>query len=374
MQLTDLSNKTPKQVATEIIESLEQHWSIDLKTIISNEAISEADRIKRLRAKILEAALADIDEFDADSGKAPRAGQHDTLTESVLRGDAIEIEPNFSVTEHNYNIICGYRGADVYNYVFNLSKRLEAMSKAQTPGQLAIETIGAGLISVGTAWAKLTWTAWRTGGQTLLQACRTGVTQLGLKTAITVVVIVLTAVITYLLIDNPKKILGVVFNNTDDHLVVNNWKNSGGDLYMEHGVMVNFMEDHADGDLDSPLIQIRKRYFFEAGDPDNCIFAGIYFGDRNVGLRGSEGVMLFSSYGNDNIKIAHQFAVPYTNDNGTNMRKINGPVDLPSLFRELYDGRNTRVDINDGGYRLLSTVNDPRGGVVGLIAAIQKNG
>ena len=73
MQLTDLSNKTPKQVATEIIESLEQHWSIDLKTIISNEAISEADRIKRLRAKILEAALADIDEFDAGSGKAPRA-------------------------------------------------------------------------------------------------------------------------------------------------------------------------------------------------------------------------------------------------------------------------------------------------------------
>lgn len=373
MQLTDLSNKTSKQVATEIIESLEQHWSIDLKSIISNEAISEEDRIKRLRVKMLEAALAGIDEFDEDSGKVPCDRQYDTLTESVLRGDVIEIEPNFSVTEHNYNIICSYRGADVYNYVFNLSKRFEVMSKAKTPGQLAIETIGAGLIGVGVAWATLTWKAWRTGGQTLLQACKTGVTQLGLKTAITVVIIVLAAVITYLLIDNPKKILGVVFNNTDDHLVVINWKDSRGDLYMEHGVMVNFMEDHTDGDLDSPLVQIRKRYFFEEGDPDNCIFAGIYFGDRNVGFRGSEGIMIFSSYGNNNIKVAHQFAVPYTHDNGTNMRKINGPVDLPSLFREMYNGRNTRVDINDGGYRLLSTVNDSRGGVVGLIAAIQKN-
>lgn len=371
MQLIDHGDTTSRQVALEIIDRLDTHWNLDLRTIISNEALSVNDRLKRLRARMLEAALTGIDEHHADLGIEASAGSYDALIQSVLRGEEVEVEPNVSVTEYNYNIICGYQGKAVYDYVFTLSKRLESMSKAQTPGQLAIETTLSGLFTVGTAWAKLTWNAWR-GGQTLLQATRTGITTLGIKTAVAVVIIVLAAILLYLFLENPKKILGLVYNNTDDMLVVKNWNQRGGDLYMEHGEMVNFMADHENGDLDSPMVQIRSRYYFGPNDPDNVIFGGLYFADRNFGLRGSEGVMIFSSKTSD-LRVAHQFAVPYVNDNGSNMRKIGpGSVNMEQLFRDMYNGRKTRVDVTEGGYRLLSTVNDPRGGVVGLIAAISK--
>ncbi|HEY9132723.1 MAG TPA: hypothetical protein VIM98_13270 [Dyella sp.] len=371
MQLIDHGNATPRQVALEIIDNLDAHWGLDLRAIISNEALTENQRLKKLRARMLEAALSGIDERHVDMGVETLATPHDALIQSVLAGEDIETEPNVSVTQHNYDIICGYQGQDVYNYVFTLSKRLESMSKAQTPGQLAVETLSSSLFTVGTAWAKLTWNAWR-GGQTLLQATRTGITSLGIKTVVAVVVIVLAAILLYLFLNNPKKILGVIYNNTDEVLVVNNWNQKGGDLYMEHGEMVNFMSDHEDGNLDSPLVQIRNRYFFAPNDPENVIFGGIYFADRNFGLRGSEGVMLFSSKSSD-FRVAHQFAIPYTNDNGTNMRKIPpGPVNLSDLFRDMYNTRKTRVDTMTDGYRLLSTVNDPRGGVVGLVAAIGK--
>ncbi|MGQ7378966.1 hypothetical protein ACTGVF_11275, partial [Streptococcus suis] len=145
---------------------------------------------------------------------------------------------------------------------------------------------------------KLTWTAWR-GGATFLNALRAGITTLGMKTAITIIVIVLVAFLLYLFLENPKKVLALVFNDTAEDLVVTNWRagvegGTGGNLYVAHGHMENFMQDHASGDLDSPIVQIRQRFFFEPNDPDNVVFGGIYFADRNFGLRGSEGVMLFT--------------------------------------------------------------------------------
>ncbi|MGJ4889822.1 hypothetical protein [Bradyrhizobium sp. HKCCYLR20261] len=372
MQLINHGNMTSRQVALEIIDRLDARWNTDLRAIVSNEALSEPDRLRRLRSRMLEAALSDIDAYQADAGLASAPGENEDLIRRALAGDDIELEPNVSVTQHNYNIIRGYQGSSVSDYVFTLSKRLESMSNAKTVGQLAIETVGSSLFTVGTAWAKLTWTAWR-GGQTLLQACRTGITTLGLKTAVAVIIIVLAAILLYLFLENPKKILGVIYNDTDDAFVVKDWNRSGGDLYMEHGQMVNFMADRATGDLDSPLVQIRSRYYLGPDDPDNVVFGGLYFADRNFGLRGSEGVMIFTSTTTADVRIAHQFAVPYVNDNGTNMRKLSGgPVNIATLFRDMYNDRQTRVDRTTDGYRMISTVSGPRGGVVGLIATIGK--
>ncbi|MFD1747542.1 hypothetical protein ACFSE1_18890 [Rhizobium helianthi] len=373
MELITHTNVTPRQVALELIDRLDARWNTDLKSIISNEAMTEKQRLSRLRARMLEAALHAIDQHEGMDGSIANKQDNEKLIQRVLAGDDIELEPNISVTQHNYNIIVNYTGQQVYDYVYTLSKRLEAMSNAKTVGQLAIETVSSGLFTVGTAWAKLTWTAWR-GGQTILQATRTGITSLGMKTVVTVIVIVLAAILLYLFLENPKKLLGIVYNNTDENLVVKDWRKDDGDLYMEHGHMVNFMEDHATGELDSPLVQIRNRYYFGPNDEENVIFGGVYFADRNFGLRGAEGLMIFSST-TSNLRVAHQFAVPYTNDNGTNMQLIPaGSVDRAKLFRTLYDSRKTRIDVSAGGYRMISTVNDPRGGVVGLIASIQKIG
>ncbi|PNB36201.1 hypothetical protein C1X73_37870, partial [Pseudomonas sp. FW305-130] len=83
----------------------------------------------------------------------------------------------------------------------------------KTPGQLAIEISVSSLFSIGVSMAKLTWTAWR-GGATFLNALRSGITSMGMKTAIAVIVIVLVAFLLYLFLENPKKVLALVFNDT----------------------------------------------------------------------------------------------------------------------------------------------------------------
>ncbi|WP_041525019.1 hypothetical protein [Gilvimarinus agarilyticus] len=369
MQLIDHQNQTPKDVCLDITGRLNQRWNLDLIAILSNEAMSESDRLKKLRAVMLEAAISELDQLSSDSGHKIIDKENDTLINQILAQEDIEIEPNVSVTRNNYDIIRSYEGQKVYDYVFTLSKRLESMANATTPGQLAVETVASSLFTVGTAWGKLTWNAWR-GGQTLLQATRTGITSLGMKTAITVIIIVLAAVLLYLFLQNPKKILGVIYNDTDDMLEVKNWNKSSGNLHMEHGEMKNFMSDYSTGDLDSPKIQIRSRNSFGANDPDDVIWGGLYFADRNFGLRGSEGVIVFSST-TSSLMFAHQFAVPYVNDNGTFMQILDSqPNDLSRLFREMYDKRQTRFDQSSSGIRMTSTVNDPRGGVVAAIGTI----
>ncbi|UTM60192.1 hypothetical protein L4174_019230 [Photobacterium sp. CCB-ST2H9] len=365
---------SPKEVALGIVERLEKLWNVDLKSIITNEALTEDERLKKLRARMVEAALSNIDQLHDEVGHQLTDNEDDALLQRVLAEKDIETEPNICVLRSNYEIIRRYQGKQVYDYVFNLSKRMEAMAQAKTPGQLAVQTVGSTLFSVGTAWAKLTWSAWR-GGQTLLQATRTGITSLGMKTAVTAVVLVLAVILLYLFLENPKKILGVMYNDTDQMLVVQDWQESEGNLYMEHGEMKNFMSDYATGNLDSPKVQMKSRFLNDPSNPNNpedVIFGGLYFSDRKFGLRGTEGLIVFNSP-DSSLIFAHQFAVPYTKDNGTFMQVLRSiPSDLSGLFREMYNQRVTRFDKNEGGFRMTSTVNDPRGGVVGLIATISQ--
>lgn len=367
-----------REFGIEVVERLNAQWCVRLDTIINNEALTLTQRKRLLIARMTEAALSNIDEHNWEMGADAEllAMENRVLIERAIEGKDPELEPNLSFTEHNFRILSNYQGDQVKNFLIQLTKRFESMANAKTPGQLALEIVGSSLVSVGTAMSKLTISAWR-AGQPLLQAVRAGVTGVGLKTAVTVVIIILAALLLYLFLENPKKILGLICNDTDEDLIVKDWRKgvsggTGGDLYLEHGHMENFPEDHATGALDSPLVQVRKRAFFGPGDEENVVFAGFYFGDRNFGLRGVEGVMLFSST-TSNLMFAHQFAVPYTKDNGTNMRFLTArPGSLPDLFRDMYNQRRVRVDITAEGYRLVSTVNDPRGGVVGLIASISK--
>lgn len=383
MKITNYNNQDPKSFATNIAMQLGATHNVDLLGIINNHALSVAEKKKIMCNSLIESIWNSIDAHNLKSGIDYTHTESDieimeALSNGTLSETDVELEPNITFTEHNANIIKDYQGDDVYNFVFTLTKRFENMANAKTPGQLAIEIVSGSLVSVGIAMAVGTIKAWRAGA-TLLNAVRTGVTSIGMKTAVAVVVFVLVALLLFLLLDNPKKIIGLLMNNTDHHLVVNNWRkgidgDTGGDLYLEHGFMGSFPEDHEDGDLDSPLVQLRKRFYFGPGDEENTVCAGIYFGDRNFGLRGVEGIMVFTSSTTEKA-IAHQFAVPYTKDNGTNMSALNSaPLanDLPDLFRTMYDSRMVRVDKNENGFNLTSTVNDARGGIVALIGNIEQ--
>lgn len=369
---------SPKEFALDVIDRLNERYDLRLDDIILNHALTTAQKKTLLTTQLLEVIWADLDAHNVGAGIEYEPTEHDDQLLTALAATNVELEPNITLTEHNANIIRGYQGDDVYNYLFTLTKRFENMAAAKTPGQLAIEIVSGSLVSIGVAMTVGTIKALR-AGSALLAAVKTGVTSIGMKTAIGVVIFVLVALLLFLLLENPKKILGLIINDSDEDFVVTNWRKGvdggkGGDLYLEHGYMESFPEDHETGDLDSPLVQIRKRFYFGPDDPDNTVCAGIYFGDRNIGFRGVEGIMVFSSK-TTNTSVAHMFAVPYTKDNGTNMRLLTSkpdPNSLPALFREMYNARKVRVDTTTGGYRLTATVNHARGGVVGLIGYIQK--
>jgi hypothetical protein len=369
------SHLSPKQFAEEIIAGLHQSHGVDLRAIFNDASLNTGQKARRARVVLLEALLNEADRAGLHANFVAPADFDEDMFLGQLMSEDVEIEPNVAMTQGDAEFVMAQTGQDIHTYLYTLTKRMENMARSKTAGQLAIEMVAGGLVSVGVPMAIGTIKALR-AGMTVLNAVRAGITSIGLKTAIGVVVVVLVAFLLYLFLENPKKILAMVINDTDDHLIVKDWRKGvdgakEGDLFMQHGHMANFMQDNEEG-LQSPQVQVRARAFFAEKDPDNVIFGGIYFADRNFGLRGAEGVMIFSGK-NTSLRFAHMFAVPYFNDNGTNMRLLSGEVpDIEQLYREMYDSRKVQVDFNDGGYRFRSGVNDARGGVVACIGSISK--
>ncbi|MEV6850365.1 hypothetical protein [Actinoplanes sp. NPDC051411] len=374
--MTDLTAYTadnPHEFALGICANLRETLGVDVLPILTSPAVPEPERIRRAAGLLLEGILDRADREQLNDFLSDPTDPAENPTIAWLLGlpavpGAIEPEPNMAISEKDALTLQGYEGQKVYDYVFTLTKRFELMATSTTVGQLVAQMAAGAVISVGVPMAVGVIKALRAGSK-LLAAMKLGITGIGMKTAITAVVVVLAALLFYLLYENPKKILGVVINNTDENFAVARWDQAGGNLHMEHGEMVNFMQDNSDG-LDSPTLQLKQRVSFGPGDPDNIVFAGFYFADRNIGFRGAEGVAVFTST-TSSLSWAHMFAVPYTSDNGTNARWLDTPPDdLSKLYRDMYDSRKTRVDFTSNSFRFVSTVNNARGGVVACIAAI----
>ncbi len=369
---TNLDHLTPRELALDICGSMQTRLDVDLVPILSSPLLSDQQKLQSLVATILEARF-DLEyqsgnEFFAGDG-AENSNELDGIREML--GGGIDTEPNISFKSVNFGIIRDYQGEDLKRFVYNLTKRFENMEQAPTPGQLALQVVTGGLTSVGVAMAVGTFKAMKAGLK-FLPALKAGITGIGMKTAITAVVIILAILLLYLFLENPKKILGIVVNKTDKNFRVKNWDNDNkGRLYMDHGHMVDFMEDFAFGDFSKPKVQIQAQVDFGDGDPESFVFAGVYFADRNFGLRGAEGVMIFNA-DDDSFSFAHMFAVPYFQDNGANIAQVTTmPTDMAAYFTKLHDARKVRVDKTEGSYRMTATVNDPRGGVVACIATIE---
>ncbi len=359
------SNDKGYELALSIIENFRQRLGVDVLPIFNSYALTDKEKISKASSLLIEATFLKAYE------------QNETWfmeDKSEFNLDAtIEIEPNIAIFEKDAKIIEGYKGGQVYDYVYTLTKRLEAMSEASSEEQLASSMIKGGIGAVGGPLLVAFMASWvvGVGVQAALMAA---IRIVGTKTVITTVIVILFAFLLYLFKGNPKKILGLVLNNTNNSLYVKDFRNSSnkGDLYMRHGKMVNFMEDSEDGPS-SHKVQIIKREYFGKDNEKNMLQMGIYFADRNVGLRGSEGIMVFRSVEDAHFKFAHMFAVPYMSDNRTNMKYLDAePKSLDKLYQELYDGNKTRASFQEKGYRFTSTVNDPRGGTVACIAVITK--
>ncbi|WP_007510254.1 hypothetical protein [Pseudofrankia saprophytica] len=364
------SHLSDRQFAEQIMESIKERHGVDLRAIFSNDALSDRKKARLARVRLLEALLDETSQPNSGAvGLEATDFDQDTALARMLDTE-VDIEPNLSLTRSDANHLMGLRGDGVREYLTMLVKRFENMQTAKTPGQLAIELTASSLVAVG---APMTFEVIKElrAGQVLTTAIRNAITTIGLTTAIAAVVAVLTGLLHYLSLDNPRKILGMVLNDTDEHLVVKDWQEGvggkkAGDLYMASGHMASFMQDNERG-LISPRVQIGARVSYGPDEPDTIVFAGIYFANRNFGLRGTTGVMIFSSAA---IRVAHLFAVPYFDDNGTYIGFVDESEDIEKIYKDFYDKRQVSMSRTERNYRLGANVNAPRGGIASCIASI----
>ncbi|MDP9193624.1 MAG: hypothetical protein M3P06_18165 [Acidobacteriota bacterium] len=344
-----------RQIALRILADLREDHGVDLLPIFDDPSLSTQQKLHRAYTLLLGAVCA-----RGGFGEPP----------NLPEGD-VTIEPNIILTEEQMMEVRNLTGQAVFHYLSNLTERFKAMSKASGPESLARMIAEAGFASVSISMARETFAAIR-GGQALTAALRTGITRIGMSTAIGAVVLVLAVLVYWFASLNPKRILGMIINDTDSPLVVNNWRagvhspDRGGDLYMERGKMESYMQDYQGGDL-SKQVQIDARVWIEE---ERFCPAGLFFADKDFGVYGAEGVMVLSAT-DRMFELAHMFAVPYNKDNGTNVAFVYRP-DVKRLFEELYSRRSVRATAETHGYFAFSTINHHRGGEVGCIAYVAK--
>jgi hypothetical protein len=371
-----LSLKPSREFAEELIAGLKDALGVDILPILNDGALSYSQMRYQAARALLQAAVArGLEGPDSAEWGPPGANDEESILAPFTDGE-VDIEPNVAFQQKNVKVLTDMQGQDVKDFIYSLTKRFENASKSSSAAQLALELTGGAVVSVGLPMGAGVVKAFR-AGQKLLAAVRAGVLSIGLKTAIAAVVVVLIGFLLWLFFENPKKCLGLVINDTEDDLFVNDWRKgvNGGDdsdLYMNAGATRSFMEDYLQGDL-TKKVQIKGRVPIDDEDKEFLVWSGVYFADKKPGAFGAEGVMIFSTAERRGL-FAHMFAVPFSKDNGTNMVYGIGHVPQKDLFEGLYRNREVRRDlmITAENTRLVATMNDARGGTIGCIAAIIK--
>ena len=345
---------------------------------LKSEALSERQKIVRFRDALVDgifqrAEAEGLPDFFLLPQEITERDEQGYLEEAGgdVGVEEISSEPLLALAEGDVEVIKSYRGEDLKNYLFTLTKRFENMVNAKTTGQLVAGLISGGVLAIGASFTEITVKALREG-MALASAIRAGIQGIGIRLAFTLVAVVFAVLVLYLFLNNPKKVLGLVINQTAEDFVVRDFQKAGGRSLREcrRGAQLHGGQRGWPG---LSKVQLKRRRNFGPGNKDNAVFAGIYFIDKKVGIFGAEGMALFSSTSSD-LRFAHLFGSPYNRDNGTNMAFVPGmdKVDLKKLFDDLYGSRKVRVVVEKDGYELAAAVNDARGGVVGCIASISK--
>jgi hypothetical protein len=364
-----------RELGIEILKKLESHFGVDLTSIVENPALKDRGGLRALREALRNAILR----YD---GYPEEEAGHDRFVQSIKEDPKVELEPNLFYSRKNANYIADLKGNDVYDYVTGLAKRLEALAQSESVAQFVATTIGGGILSVS---VPVGWQVAKglVAKEALKTAIKNAIVRVGLKSAVFAVAVALIGIVYWLIWEKEAKILGVIVNDTDSDLIVYDFMKSvdgynGGNLYMAHGTTESFMADNVNGDLDSPLVQLKSR-FADVTDEDTMVAFGIFYADRKAGFLGAEGLYVFAPFENPEPPgFAYQFAVPYSKSNGANIQlfSTNGPINneelMNHLFREMYDTMEVDIDKQQGNYRLRSHVQSASGGVICAVASISE--
>jgi hypothetical protein len=363
-----------REFAFMILGRLEENLGVPLRHIFEQNA--EPNTIRRQLREAVHAAVLKNSALEKPSEEWPNAG-HTAHFTALLRADDINVVPDVAVTEHNLAIIKNYTGSDIHDYVKRVSNGLSLIKNGQTAGEVAAEIIGSGVAAFAIAMIIGTVKALRQG-LAFRAALTVGVRAMGgISVVVGVAALIIGELLLYLLMNNQKAFLGMVFNNTDLNLKVSDWRagaggSTSGDLFMNTGGMVSFMETHENENLDSPLVQMPARSFIAPGDPDNIVMGGIFAAEKNFGFYGTEGVMAFSdAEAKVPMRFYLLFACPYTLDNGVNVMVTPATPSPKTVFDDMYRGRGLDRGDMAQGYRFQARCNSKSGGDAAGIAIIE---
>ncbi|MFC3653658.1 hypothetical protein ACFONN_19030 [Dyella humi] len=346
----------------QFIESIESRFHVELKSLFNARRYSYTEFMAEFRQRMVEGLNA-YDGFSNEDG-----------SDTAFSYAAVEVEPNIFISRYNALVVRNYGGQKLVDWVQTVLKSLEAMMSSTTPAAFAAQTLGGALLAVGAPMAVATIkNLW--AGEALKGALTLAVRKVGLGSAIAAAATAAASILYFLLVSNPKKIIGLVLNDTDTNYYVPDWRKSvngyyGGNLYMEHGTTERFMMVPLTDKIDSPEIQLKARQVAK-NDDETMVAAGIFFAEKRVGFYGAEGVFVFTPYpghGNDSA-FAYQFAVPYSRDNRTNIDvhasgRIDNRAHISKLFRDMYNAARVNVEKQAGNMSMTANVNDARGGRV----------
>ncbi|HEY6916449.1 MAG TPA: hypothetical protein VI381_02295 [Allosphingosinicella sp.] len=373
-KITSIEAMDDRDFGFMILERLEQNFGTPLRHIFEKE--TDPNVIRRQMRKAIFAAVQHKAGAEKPSAEWPNAGNVDLLAQ-YFTSDDVNVVPDVAVTEHNLAVLKGYTGSQIHDYVKGVTNGLSLIKDGQTAGEVAGEIIGSGLAAFAIAMIIGTVKALR-AGNAFRAAVTMGVRAMGgVTVVVSVVALIITELLIYLLVNNQKVFLGMVFNDTDLNLQVVNWRNGtggddSGDLYMNTGKMTSFMETHENENLDSPFVQMPARSFIAPNDPDNLVMGGIFAAEKNFGFYGTEGVMAFSDLNQATPRYFLLFACPYTMDNGVNVLIDGGDPRSPkSVFDNLYDGRGLDTSSTLGSYTFTARCNSKSGGEAAGIAVLQ---
>ncbi|KAK7177947.1 hypothetical protein DPSP01_014489 [Paraphaeosphaeria sporulosa] len=365
-----------RKFAFELIEKMEKNMGIKIRDLFEGDNTAANIRTK-FRKRIIAYVQERIDK-DEPSEEWPHAGEVKDAKKALGLSDDINVVPNVSVLESNYKVIKGYEGQAQVDYVRRIANGLALIQDGQTAGQVAGEIVGSGLASFALAMIIGTIKALR-AGQAFRTALVTGVRAMGGVTVIMgVAAFIISEILLYLLVNNKKQFLGIVYNNTDLNLVVDDWRSgtgggNKGDLYVSTGSISSWMEQHENEQYSSPLIQIGARQIIGPNDPDNLILGGLFFGEKNFGLYGTEGVMIFHDQKNDFPRFPLLFACPYTMDNGVNVAIDTKKRSAKDAFDTMYGSRDLYKQASGSGYTFTARTAFKTGGQTTGLMYLDRN-
>ncbi|MEZ8581359.1 hypothetical protein AB4440_05900 [Vibrio splendidus] len=350
-----------------MVSDLEARFDVDLFSIIEDRSKSLEDIYSEVSKALKEAVF----KFHEDKGHQDWIRERPV--KSIGNPGLFDPVPGFFMSPQVANDLTELRGEDIKNEMRQSQVYMSKMLDADSYQSAASYLFSAGYLAISAEGAQ----AYIDGiveGLSILKA-------VSFSLAVITFAEMLEVLIPFIIIfpfiypfTRPAHLLGLVINRTEHNFVAKDYKNTAGDLYMNTGKMTSFMKDHEKlGQVKPDFIQIHKMMDWIFDDQVQYgVFGGYYFAEKRSGAWvGSDGAMILSALDNS-VKFAHEFAVPYSKSNGTNVEFMSSDDNrnANSVFKGLRKHQAVTKTLYQSPYVLTSSINSKHHQSVALIASI----